>query len=55
MTHTPLVWIGLGGVANDDNARYTFNINPVNQSATTGGLTGQGRPQGLVAGIVHFF
>ncbi|MFO1396298.1 MAG: ion channel [Burkholderiales bacterium] len=21
MTHTPLVWIGLGGVANDDNAR----------------------------------
>ncbi len=40
---------------NDDAARYTFNINAINQSATTGGLSGQGKPQGLVGGIVHFF
>ena len=50
-----LTYVGYVAIANDDAARYTFNINPVNQSAVTGGLTGQGKPQGLVAGIVHFF
>ena len=50
-----LTYVGYVTIVNDDNARYTFNINPVNQSAATGGLTGQGKPQGLVGGIVHFF
>jgi len=50
-----LTYVGYVLINNQDNARYTFNINPVNQSAATGGLTGQGKPQGLVGGIVHFF
>lgn len=50
-----LTYIGYVTIVNDDGARYTFNINPVMQSAATGGLTGQGKPQGLVGGIVHFF
>ena len=50
-----LTYIGYVTILNDNNARYTFNINPVNQSAVTGGLSGQGKPQGLVGGVVHFF
>lgn len=50
-----LTYIGYVRIDNDKNARYTFNINPVNQSATTGGLASEGKPQGLAAGIVHFF
>jgi predicted porin len=50
-----LTYIGYVYLDNDENARYTFNINPINQSATTGGLASPGQPQGLVAGIVHFF
>jgi predicted porin len=50
-----LTYVGYVKIDNDNNARYTFNINPLNQSAVTGGLIGQGKPQGLVAGIVHFF
>jgi len=50
-----LTYIGYVRIDNDANARYTFNINPVNQSATTGGLASEGKPQGIAAGIVHFF
>jgi len=50
-----LTYVGYVRIDNDSNARYTFNINPINQSATTGGLASEGKPQGLVAGIVHFF
>jgi len=50
-----LTYVGYVRVDNDENARYTFNINPLNQSAVTGGLSSQGKPQGVVAGIVHFF
>jgi len=50
-----LTYIGYVRIDNDTNARYTFNINPVNQSATTGGLASEGKPQGIAAGIVHFF
>lgn len=50
-----LTYVGYVRIDNDTNARYTFNINPVNQSAATGGLASEGKPQGLVAGIVHFF
>jgi predicted porin len=50
-----LTYIGYVRIDNDTNARYTFNINPINQSATTGGLASEGKPQGLAAGIVHFF
>ena len=50
-----LTYIGVVRIDNDSNARYTFNINPINQSATTGGLAIEGKPQGLVAGVVHFF
>ena len=50
-----LTYIGYVRIDNDTNARYTFNINPVNQSAVTGGLNQQGKPQGIGAGIVHFF
>jgi predicted porin len=50
-----LTYVGYVRIDNDTAARYTFNINPVNQSATTGGLASEGKPQGLVAVIVHFF
>lgn len=50
-----LTYVGYVKIDNDTNARYTFNINPVNQSAVTGGLASEGKPQGLIAGIVHFF
>jgi predicted porin len=50
-----LTYVGYVRIDNETNARYTFNINPINQSATTGGLASEGKPQGLVAGIVHFF
>ncbi len=50
-----LTYAGYVRIDNDTNARYTFNINPLNQSAVTGGLASQGKPQGIVAGIVHFF
>ena len=50
-----LTYIGYVRIDNDTQARYTFNINPINQSATTGGLASEGKPQGLTAGIVHFF
>ena len=50
-----LTYIGYNRIDNDHNARYTFNINPINQSATTGGLASEGKPQGIAAGIVHFF
>jgi predicted porin len=50
-----LTYVGYVRVDNDENARYTFNINPLNQSSVTGGLSQQGKPQGVVAGIVHFF
>ena len=50
-----LTYAGYVRVNNENSARYTFNINPINQSSTTGGLASQGKPQGLVAGIVHFF
>ena len=49
-----LTYVGYVLLNNEDQARYTFNINPVNQAAN-GGLTTQGKPQGLVGGIVHFF
>lgn len=50
-----LTYVGYVRIDNDANSRYTFNINPVNQSVITGGLTGPGKPQAFVAGIVHFF
>ena len=50
-----LTYIGYVRIDNDTNARYTFNINPVNQSATTGGLASEGKPAGLAVGLVHFF
>jgi predicted porin len=50
-----LTYVGYVRIDNDSGARYTFNINPINQSATTGGLAVSGKPQGVVAGIVHFF
>jgi len=50
-----LTYVGYVRIDNDSAARYTFNINPINQSATTGGLASEGKPQGFVAGIVHFF
>ncbi len=50
-----LTYVGYNRIDNDTNARYTFNINPVNQSGATGGLASEGKPQGVVAGIVHFF
>lgn len=50
-----LTYVGYVRVDNDSNARYTFNINPLNQSSVTGGLSSQGKPEGVVAGIVHFF
>ena len=40
---------------NDAVARVAVTITPITPSATTGGLAVQGKPQGLVAGIVHFF
>ena len=50
-----LTYVGYTRIDNDTNARYTFNINPLNQSAVTGGLSSEGKPQGIVAGVVHFF
>ncbi|MFO1281266.1 MAG: porin [Burkholderiales bacterium] len=49
-----LTYVGYNRIDNDTNARYTFNINPVNQGAN-GGLASEGKPQGVIAGVVHFF
>lgn len=49
-----LLYAGYVGIYNDDNASYTFNINPFNQSSAGFGPIGANL-NGFVLGTVHFF
>ncbi|MEP7206120.1 MAG: porin [Casimicrobiaceae bacterium] len=48
-----LTYVGYVKLDNGCNASYTFNINPVTIGRPAGGCFG--KPEGLVAGMVHFW
>lgn len=52
-----LLYAGYVGINNDDNASYTFNINPYNTTTVGNNLFGPigGNLNGFVLGTVHFF
>jgi predicted porin len=52
-----LLYTGYVKIANKDNARYNFNINPYNPTSSSDPAyaTAGGKPGGFVLGMVHFF